>query len=104
MERQHKNVKLPFKYWSKPEYEKKYIKNLQLINKYCKIYDEKAILNVLTEKSWIYSFFYPKFWELVEKEEERLESFEYKEIKKTETAEVINKKQRKISRLKKLDD
>lgn len=109
MERKYKNTKLPFKYWSEPKYKKEYIKNLQSVNKICKLYDDELVLETIIENSWLYSVFYPKFTELLEKQEKKREKLEkssedYTAPSESSIYDGTNKKTRVISKFKSLDD
>lgn len=108
MERKYKNTKLPFKYWSETKYKKEYIKNLQGINKICKLYDDELILETILQNSWLYSVFYPKIHDLIIKQEKIREKIDicenYVAPKESSVYDGTNKKVRTITKFKSLDD
>lgn len=110
MERKYhkQNIKLPAKFWNLDKYKKEYQQQIIRINQLTKLYDEEVVVQTIIANKWLYSLFFPKIHDLLEKQEKLWEQQEKKIESSTEiTGSTEGKgrlgKTRKIASFKKLD-
>lgn len=80
-----------YKFWNKEPWKKKFLIQVIRVNKKLKKYSAKAIINVIKNNKFIFSIGFPRFDELIEKEEEKIDNESKKviEVKHTKDSKPM---------------
>ena len=80
---QKEGVKLPAQYWKNPNYilwNKELKHQIYGVTSLLKVYSQEAILNVFLQNDWIYSIYLPKFKNLIQEEQRKINNRQIEDI------------------------